>query len=54
MQNATKLKPKMWETSTVGFANFAYKYANSSEGNWYLIGFSPRKQNLTVYNYDKL
>src|SRR5690349_25108032 len=43
-------KPKMWGTSIIGFGQFHYKSERSKqEGDWPLIGFSPRKQNLTLY-----
>lgn len=49
-QNITREKPKMWGTSIIGFGSFHYKSAKSSqEGDWMLTGFSPRKQNLTLY-----
>lgn len=49
MQQVTKEKPKMWGTSIVGFGSFHYKGASGREGDWMMIGFSPRKQNLTLY-----
>ena len=49
MQQITKEKPKMWGTSIVGFGLYHYKGASGREGDWMLIGFSPRKQNLTLY-----
>jgi hypothetical protein len=43
-------KPKLWGTSIVGFGMYHFKSERSSqEGDWPLIGFSPRKQNLTLY-----
>lgn len=43
-------KPKMWGTSMVGFGQYHYKSERSrQEGDWLLTGFSPRKQNLTLY-----
>jgi hypothetical protein len=46
----TAEKPKMWGSSIIGFGQYHYKSARSSqEGDWPLIGFSPRKQNLTLY-----
>jgi hypothetical protein len=43
-------EPKMWGTSIVGFGSYHYKSERSSqEGDWPLTGFSPRKQNLTLY-----
>lgn len=41
--------PKMWGDSIVGFGTYHYKYASGREGDWFLAGFSPRKQNLTLY-----
>jgi len=49
MQKATKAEPKMWGTSIIGFGSYHYKYASGREGDWMLTGFSPRKQNLTLY-----
>ena len=49
MQQATKAKPKMWGSAIIGFGSYHYKYASGREGDWMLIGFSPRKQNLTLY-----
>lgn len=41
---------KMWGTSIIGFGTYHYKSERSKqEGDWPLVGFSPRKQNLTVY-----
>jgi hypothetical protein len=43
-------KPKMWGSSIVGFGSYHYKSEKSrQEGDWMLTGFSPRKQNLTLY-----
>jgi hypothetical protein len=49
MQQVTGLEPKMWGDSIVGFGKIHYKYASGREGDMPLIGFSPRKQNLTLY-----
>jgi hypothetical protein len=49
MREATGTRPKMWGTSIVGFGDHRYKYASGREGDWFLTGFSPRKQNLTLY-----
>ena len=49
-QDVTGEKPKMWGTSIIGFGSYHYKSEKSSqEGDWPLTGFSPRKQNLTIY-----
>ena len=45
-----KEKPEMWGTSIVGFGSYHYKSERSTQqGEWMFAGFSPRKQNLTVY-----
>ena len=60
MKQVTKAEPKMWGSSIVGFGSYHYKGASGREGNWMLVGFSPRKQNLTLYimagfdRYDEL
>ena len=49
MKKVTKSEPKMWGTSIVGFGDYHYKYESGREGDYFLTGFSPRKQNLTLY-----
>ena len=49
MKQVTKETPKMWGSSIVGFGSYHYKGASGREGDWMLTGFSPRKQNLTLY-----
>ena len=49
MEKITKDKPKMWGTSIIGFCDVHLKYASGRELDWFRIGFSPRKQNLTLY-----
>jgi hypothetical protein len=49
MQKATKAKPQMWGSAIVGFGSRRYKYSSGREIDWMLIGFSPRKQNITLY-----
>jgi len=50
MKKASGEKPKMWGTSVIGFGKKRYKSpASGREVDWFLIGFSPRKQNLSVY-----
>ena len=49
MQEITGAKPAMWGPSIVGFGSYHYKYASGREADWPLAGFSPRKQNLTLY-----
>lgn len=50
MGKATKEKPKMWGASLIGFGNKRYKSpASGREVDWFVIGFSPRKANLSLY-----
>jgi len=49
MQQVTGMEPKMWGDSMVGFGSYHYCYESGREGDWFLTGFSPRKQNLTLY-----
>ena len=49
MKKATKAEPRMWGTSIIGFGSYRFKYESGREGEWMLTGFSPRKQNLTLY-----
>lgn len=50
MEKATKEKPKMWGSSMIGFGNVRYKSpATGREVDWFRIGFSPRKSNLSLH-----
>ena len=49
IQAVTGEPPKMWGTSIVGFGSYHYRYASGREGDWPVVGFSPRKQNLVIY-----
>ena len=49
MKQVTREEPKMWGASIVGFGSYHYKGKSGREGEWMLTGFSPRKQNLTLY-----
>ena len=49
MRDVTGEEPAMWGTSIVGFGTYRYKYASGHDGEWPLVGFSPRKRNLTLY-----
>ncbi|MCF7802458.1 MAG: DUF1801 domain-containing protein [Candidatus Marinimicrobia bacterium] len=40
---------KMWGASIIGVGEYHYKYASGREGDWFLAGFSPRKQALALY-----
>jgi hypothetical protein len=49
MEKATKAKGKMWGSAIIGFGDQHLKYESGRELDWFVIGFSPRKQNLTLY-----
>lgn len=50
MQKVTKEKPKMWGSSMIGFGKKIYKSpATGREVEWFKIGFSPRKSNLSLH-----
>src|SRR5882672_8006905 len=49
MEKATKAKGKMWGTAIVGFGDRHLKDESGRELDWFVMGFSPRKQNLTLY-----
>lgn len=49
MKQVTHAEPKMWGPSIVGFGSRIIKYASGRELDWMIIGFSPRKANLTLY-----
>jgi hypothetical protein len=52
MQDVTGYEPKMWGTSIIGFGSYHYKSERSTqEGDWFLIGFSPRKTAISLYVY---
>lgn len=49
MKQATKARPRMWGSSIVGFGDYRYKYGSGRKGEWFVAGFAPRKQSLTLY-----
>lgn len=50
MEKAMQEKPKMWGSSMVGFGEVRYKSpATGREVDWFKIGFSPRKANLSLH-----
>jgi hypothetical protein len=52
MTEITGEEPAMWGDSIIGFGEYTYKYKSGREGTWMHVGFSPRKQNLTLYIMD--
>jgi hypothetical protein len=49
MADITQAKPEMWGSSIVGFGRYKQKYASGREAEWMIMGFSPRKSDLTLY-----
>ena len=49
MREVTGSKPAMWGESIIGFGDVHLKYASGRELDWFKIGFSPRKNNLSLY-----
>lgn len=49
MSDITGEEPQMWGSSIIGFGSYHYRYASGREGDWMRIGFSPRKQNMSLY-----
>jgi hypothetical protein len=54
MRQATGQEPRLWGGSIVGFGSRHYKYASGREGDWFLVGFAPRRKELTLYFGDGL
>jgi hypothetical protein len=60
MRDATGKRAAMWGDSIVGFGRYTYHYASGRSGEWPIVGFSPRKNDLTLYimpgfsTYDRL
>lgn len=49
MTTSTGVQPKVWGGSTVGFGTFQYKRKSGESFEWFMIGFSPRKQNISLH-----
>lgn len=45
----TNAQAKMWGENIIGFGSYHYKYDSGQEGNWFKIGFSPRKAKFSLY-----
>lgn len=52
MQEITGEPLRMWGKSIVGLGHYHYRYASGREGDWFLVGLSPRKAALTLYVMD--
>ena len=52
MREVTGFEPKMWGDTMIGFGQYHYKSERSrQEGDWMLVGFSPRKTAISLYLY---
>ena len=49
MSEITGEPAEMWGGSIIGFGSYHYVYESGREGDWFLTGFAPRKQSLTLY-----
>ena len=49
MQRVSGNPGRMWGASIVGYGDMRYRYATGREGDWFLLGFSPRKTSLSLY-----
>jgi len=49
MAELTGDEPVLWGPSIIGFGNIHLKYASGRELDWFKVGFSPRKQNISLY-----
>ncbi|MEL6812105.1 MAG: DUF1801 domain-containing protein [Bacteroidota bacterium] len=48
MHKVSGCSARMWGPSLIGFCPYHYK-GKSTQGEWFRIGFSPRKQNISLY-----
>ncbi len=49
MGDITGLAPSLWGGTIVGYGSYRYEYASGRAGDWPLVAFSPRKQNIVLY-----
>ena len=49
MNKTLGLEASMWGDSIVGYGSYHYKSKSGRSGDWFVTGFSPRKQSMTVY-----
>lgn len=49
MSEVTGEEPKVWGSNTIGYGRYHYRYATGQEGDFFTVGFSPRKDRLTLY-----
>ena len=49
MREVTGERPRVWSTNTIGFGQYRYRYGSGQEGDFFTVGFSPRKDKITLY-----
>lgn len=49
MTQVTGHEPRVWSANTIGFGQYHYRYQSGQEGDFFVIGFSPRKDRITLY-----
>jgi hypothetical protein len=49
MHKVSNSEPVMWGSAIIGFGTYHYVYESGREGDMVVIGFSPRKQNISIY-----
>jgi hypothetical protein len=49
MQSVTDEHPKIWGQNIIGFGSYHYVYDSRQEGDWFMTGFSPHKQDISLY-----
>lgn len=49
MRAITGMSPQLWGGAIIGFGNYDYQQKGGVKGSWFLTGFAPRKQNISIY-----
>lgn len=49
MQRVTGERPKVWSAGTIGFGRYQYRYGTGQQGEFFKVGFAPRKDKITLY-----
>lgn len=49
MRTVTGKRARMWGPNIVGYDEYHYRYDSGREGDFFMVGFSPRKANLVLY-----
>ncbi|NND01708.1 MAG: DUF1801 domain-containing protein [Acidimicrobiia bacterium] len=49
MKQVTGEQPKVWSAGTIGFGSYYYRYKTGQEGDFFSVGFAPRRDKITLY-----